>query len=123
MKKTAQGAVFAGRPFRSRTRGERSARVEEEVGVETVELDHDPRRDGEPDGGEDRGSGEEFLHGWGIGEGDDGEGADGGPQLQRGDTVTLLSDSSSLPLVYSPKAARGQVAAARVLLNARGRSI
>jgi hypothetical protein len=42
---------------------------------------------------------------------------------QRGETVILLSASVSLPLVNSPKAARGQVAAARVLLNARGRSI
>lgn len=44
-------------------------------------------------------------------------------RIQRGETVTLLSDSSSLPLVNSPKAARGQVAAASVLLNARARSI
>ena len=42
---------------------------------------------------------------------------------QRGETVTLLSASVNLPLVSSPKAARGQVAAARVLLNAKGRSI
>jgi len=42
---------------------------------------------------------------------------------QRGDTVILLSASVSLPLVNSPKAAKGQVAAARVLLKARGTSI
>jgi hypothetical protein len=40
-----------------------SARVEEEVGVEAIEFDHDPSRDGEPDGSEDRGGGEELFHG------------------------------------------------------------
>ena len=42
---------------------------------------------------------------------------------QRGETVILSSDSVSLPLVRAPKAARGHVAAARVLLKARERSI
>jgi hypothetical protein len=42
---------------------------------------------------------------------------------QRGETVTLLSTSTNLPPVYSRRAARGQLAAARVLLKARGRSI
>ena len=42
---------------------------------------------------------------------------------QRGDTVILLSAWVSLPLVNSPKAARGQLAAARVLLKANGTSI
>ena len=42
---------------------------------------------------------------------------------QRGETVILLSAWVSLPLVNSPKAAKGQLAAARVLLKARGTSI
>ncbi len=42
---------------------------------------------------------------------------------QRGETVTLESDSTMAPLVNSLRAARGQTAAARVVLKARGRSI
>ncbi len=42
---------------------------------------------------------------------------------QRGETVILSFDSVSFLPVSSPKAARGQVAAARVLLKARGTSI
>lgn len=42
---------------------------------------------------------------------------------QRGETVTLLSASVSLPPLNSAKAARGQEAAARVHLKARGASI
>ena len=42
---------------------------------------------------------------------------------QRGETVILLSASVSLPLLHSLKAAIGQLAAARVLLKARGTSI
>ena len=48
---------------------------------------------------------------------------DGQPLGQRGETVTWLSGAVSLLLANSLKAASGQVAAARVLLNARGRSI
>lgn len=105
--------------------------VEEQVGEETVEFDQDAGRDAKPNGGEHRSGGQEFFH-------------DGKPKRfreafgawhqarrpgldlnsgQRGEIVTLLSTSVSLPLVSSPKAARGQVAAARVLLKARGRSI
>ena len=40
-----------------------SERVEQEIGEEPVELDHDPGGDAEPDGGEHRGGGEELLHG------------------------------------------------------------
>ena len=101
-----------------------SAREEEEVRDKAIEHNHDYGRDGEPDRGENRGRGEEFLHGRGsVERGSQRRVGWRGTQPQRGDTVTLLSDSSSLPLVYSPKAAKGQVAAARVLLNARGRSI
>ncbi len=46
-----------------------------------------------------------------------------GERIQRGETVTLASDSSRSPPLNSLKAARGQVAAARVLLKASGRSI
>lgn len=42
---------------------------------------------------------------------------------QRGETVTLLSASTNFPPVNSRSAAKGQLAAARVLLKARGRSI
>jgi hypothetical protein len=42
---------------------------------------------------------------------------------QRGETVILSSASVSFLPVNSPKAARGQLAAARVLLKARGTSI
>ena len=52
-------------------------------------------------------------------------GSDGGDgaEDQRGETVTLASSSVSFPLVNSPKAARGQVADAKRLLNAMLRSI
>ena len=104
--------------------------MEEQVREETVEFDQDAGSDAKPNGGEHRSGGQEFFH--------DGmpkrlrmllrPGTWPGNQLdlnsdQRGEMVTLLSASVSLPLVSSPKAARGQVAAARVLLMARGRSI
>jgi len=41
-----------------------SHRVEEQVGIEAVEFDQDAGGHGEPDGGEDRSSGEELLHRW-----------------------------------------------------------
>jgi hypothetical protein len=38
--------------------------VEEQVGEEAVEFDQDASGDGEPDGGENRGGGEKFFHGF-----------------------------------------------------------
>ena len=60
-----------------------------------------------------------------LGKGTKGRGKARGPErtTQRGETVILLSTSVSLPLESSLKAAKGQVAAARVLLKARGTSI
>ena len=91
--------------------------VEEQVGEETIELNQDSGRDGEPDGGENRSGRQKLFHrqeldGWG----------DSG-WIQRGETVILSSLSVSFLPVNSPKAARGQLAAARVLLNASGTSI
>lgn len=37
--------------------------VEQQIGIEAIEFDHDPGGDGEPDRCEDRGGGEEFFHG------------------------------------------------------------
>ena len=96
-----------------------SHRVEQQIGEETVELNQAAGRDREPDGRKHGGGGEELLHGGADGEGRVFEAVG----AQRGETVILSSDSSNLPLVSSPKAARGQVAAARVLFKARGRSI
>ena len=46
----------------------RSERMEEEVGEEAVEFDHDAGGDGEPDRGKHRSGGEELFHGlWGWG--------------------------------------------------------
>ena len=93
--------------------------MEEKIGVEAIEFDHDACRDGEPDCGEHWSGGEELFHGeplevgsasWQAGD-------------QRGETVILLSDSVSLPLANSLKAAIGQLAAAMVLFSARGTSI
>jgi len=82
--------------------------MDDQIREEAEDLDRDACRQGEPDGGHDGCGGEEFLHGsWN----------------QRGETVTLESDSTMAPLVNSLRAARGQTAAARVVLNARGRSI
>ena len=91
--------------------------IEEEIGEEPVEFDHDSGGDGEPDRRKNWSGGQEFLHRCRGSEGKRGIAG------QRGETVILLSASVSLPLVSSLKAASGQVAAAKVLLNARGRSI
>ena len=47
----------------------RSERMEEKVGEEAVEFDHDAGGDGEPDRGKDRGGREKLFHGlggWGL---------------------------------------------------------
>ena len=67
--------------------------MEEEVREESVPLDQDSGGQREPDGGDDRSGGEEFLHEFGKGWCRD--------LNQRGETVTVLSSSSSFPLVLS----------------------
>jgi hypothetical protein len=37
--------------------------MEKKVGIETVEFDHDARRDREPDGRKHRGGGQKLFHG------------------------------------------------------------
>ena len=82
--------------------------VDDQIREEAEHFDGDSSGQREPDGGHDGSGGEKFLHGsWN----------------QRGETVTLESDSTRAPLVNSLRAASGQTAAARVVLNARGRSI
>jgi len=85
-----------------------SEAMEDQIREETKNLDGESGGEREPDGGHDRGSGEELLH---------------GSRDQRGETVTLESASTMAPLTNSLKAARGQAAAAMVDFNARGRSI
>lgn len=98
--------------------------VEKKIGVEAVEFNHDAGGDGEPDRGEHRSGGEELFHGLERMAGEEmGWRSSKRPGIQRGETVILLSASVSLPLLHSLNAAIGQLAAARVLLKARGTSI
>ena len=106
---------------------------EQHIGEKVVEFDHNDGGDGEPDRRKNRSCGEELFHGFGsrgCGGMSESIAAEASNQIgvfsgvnQRGDTVILLSAWVSLPLVNSPKAARGQLAAARVLLKANGTSI
>ena len=77
--------------------------MEQQVGEESVPLDQDACSQREPNGGNHRCSGEEFFHRWAVREMSLGN--------QRGETVIFESLSVNLPLLNSPMAATGHVAA------------
>jgi hypothetical protein len=59
-----QNCFLGNRPISCSTSiSNKSEGVEEQVGEEAIELNHDASGDGEPDGSENRGGGEEFFHG------------------------------------------------------------
>ena len=89
--------------------------MEEEIREKAIPLDQDSGGESEPNRRNDRSSCKKFLHRE--------KDKDFVVRVQRGETVTLLSLSSNLPLVNSPKAATGQVADANKDLRARETSI
>ncbi len=89
--------------------------MEEEIREKAIPLDQDSGGESEPNRGNNWCSSEEFLHRE--------KGKEFVERIQRGEIVTLLSLSSNLPLVSSPKAAIGQVADASTDLKARETSI
>ena len=89
--------------------------MEEEIREKAIPLDQDSCGESEPNRGDDWCSSKKFFH--------RGKGKDCVVLVQRGEMVTLLSLSSNLPLVSSPKAAIGQVADASKDFKARETSI